>query len=95
MKTAPEELIEKCENEIGSWNDENNKKPKKSGEYLCLVKWHDSDKYQYAILEYDIENKWQVTDSCEHLLWSELLPSPFNNDGCATTTPNKILNYGK
>lgn len=60
------------------WADENCHNPKKNGEYLCLVKWHNSSEYQYAVLEYDRKTKWQVTDSCEHILWCELPPSPFS-----------------
>jgi len=59
------------------WEDENCHNPKKNGEYLCLVKWYNSSEYQYTILEYD-RKTWQVTDSCEHILWSELPPSPFS-----------------
>jgi hypothetical protein len=60
------------------WADENCHNPKKNGEYLCLVKWSNSSDYHYAVLEYDRKTKWQVTDSCEHILWSELPPSPFS-----------------
>lgn len=60
------------------WADENYHNPKKNGEYLCLVKWYNSSEYQYSILEYDRKTKWQVTDSCEHILWLELPPSPFS-----------------
>ena len=60
------------------WTDENFHNPKKNGEYLCLVKWYNSSEYQYVVLEYDRKTKWQVTDSCEHILWLELPPSPFS-----------------
>lgn len=60
------------------WADENCHNPKKNGQYLCLVKWHNSSEYQYTVLEYDRKTKWQVTDSCEHILWSELPPRPFS-----------------
>jgi len=60
------------------WSDENCHNPKKNGEYLCLVKWYNSSDYHYAVLRYDRKTKWQVTDSCEHILWSELPPSPFS-----------------
>lgn len=67
-----------CRFSFKGWADENCHNPKKNGEYLCLVKWYNSSEYHYAVLEFDRKTKWQVTDSCEHILWSELPPSPFS-----------------
>ena len=60
------------------WTDENCEDPKESGQYLCLVKWYNSEDYHYSILEYEKKTKcWEVTDSCEHILLTNLPPSPF------------------
>ena len=63
---------------FSGWADVNFHNPKKNGEYLCLIKWYDSSEYRYSILEYNKKTKWQVTDSCDHILWSKLPPSPFS-----------------
>ena len=60
------------------WSDENCENPKKDGEYLCLCKWHNKEQYQYHILQFSKKDKWEVTDSCEHILWTNLPPSPFS-----------------
>ena len=58
------------------WVDSEIRNPKKSGQYLCLLKW-DDEGYVYQILDYDAENdNWSVTDSCEHIIWSELRKKP-------------------
>ena len=63
---------------IEGWADENCENPKESGQYLCLVKWYNSEDYHYTILEYEKKTRcWEVTDSCEHILWTNLPPSPF------------------
>ena len=60
------------------WVDENCESPKNSGQYLCLVKWYNQYEYHYSILDYDKKTRcWEVTDSCEHILWTNLPPSPF------------------
>lgn len=59
------------------FKDENIENPNKSGQYLCLAKWYDSNEYQYAILTYDVKNGWLITSSCEHILWCELPENPF------------------
>ena len=60
------------------WADENCESPKNSGQYLCLVKWYNQDEYHYSILDYDKKTRcWKVTNSCEHILWTNLPPSPF------------------
>ncbi len=79
---SPELIWEKvvkplAKNQFKGWADENVHNPKKNGEYLCLVKWSNSEYYNYAILEYNRKTKWQVTNSCEHILWTELFPKPF------------------
>jgi hypothetical protein len=63
---------------IKDWADENVHSPKNNGEYLCYVKWYNSSNYSYAILEFNTETKWQVTDSCEHIFWRQIQPAPFN-----------------
>ena len=64
--------------DIKGWADENCESPKNSGQYLCLVKWYNQDEYHYSILDYDKKTRcWEVTDSCEHILWTNLPPSPF------------------
>ncbi len=58
------------------WTDENKKSPEKEGFYLCLVKWYNSNEYVYFILEYK-SSQWQITDSCEHIFWTNLPHYPF------------------
>ncbi len=62
---------------FAGWSDENCENPKKYGVYLCLCKWANSEDYQYHILEFSKKYKWEVTDSCEHILWTNLPPKPF------------------
>jgi hypothetical protein len=70
--------VESTDVDIKGWADENCKNPKNSGQYLCLAKWNNSDEYHYSILEYDKKTgRWGATDSCEHILWTNLPPSPF------------------
>ena len=65
-------------NDLNGWNNENIQNPKTDGEYQCLVKWYNQDGYHYAIFEYSTKTMcWNVTDSAEHLLWTELKPKPF------------------
>lgn len=58
------------------WIDEDKKSPEKEGVYLCLVKWYNSDEYVYSILEYK-NSQWQITDSCEHIIWTYLPDKSF------------------
>ena len=62
---------------FAGWSDENCENPKKDGIYLCLCKWTDLEEYQYHILEFSKKDKWEVTNSCEHILWTILPPNPF------------------
>lgn len=58
------------------WNDEAIN-PKKAGEYLCLVKRTHKKDYEYIVLYFGTDKKWVVNENCEHLLWTNLIPSPF------------------
>lgn len=61
------------------WSDEYVENPKKSGEYLCLIQYHNTDEYIYGVVSYDKkEDQWEVSNSVEHILWCNLPPSPFN-----------------
>ena len=62
---------------LNGWNDEDIEKPKKDGQYLCLCKWYTSDVYNYQILEFTKKKNWIVSDSCEHIWWKNISPSPF------------------
>jgi hypothetical protein len=59
------------------WNDWGASNPKKDGEYLCLVKKDYKKKHQYMILTFTKQDKWEVSQHCEHILWTNLIPSPF------------------
>ncbi len=62
------------------WSDENVENPKKSGNYLCLANFENSENYEYIFLNYDLKTKcWDVADNCAHILWCDLLkdiPNP-------------------
>jgi hypothetical protein len=69
---------EKLKYNFRGWADEGCENPTENGFYLCLVRWHNSKDYEYKILEYHTNLGWEVTDSCEHILWTNLPPSPFD-----------------
>lgn len=58
-------------NNIG-WVDENEFNPKYSGKYICKIRWFSSNYYVHNLLHFDKEKGWDVTDSCEHILWQKI-----------------------
>jgi hypothetical protein len=80
---SPELIWEKvvknlARKQFKGWTDENVESPKKDGDYLCLVKYIGYKDYIYEIVFYSKKEKWQVDNTCKHILWTELFPSPFN-----------------
>ena len=60
------------------WGDMDCEKPKKEGEYLCLVKWVGQDEYEYTVVTFTKEEGFHLfAPKVEHVLWTQLPPMPF------------------
>ena len=73
------------------WIDENEKNPNYYGQFLCLVKWFDCEKYQYMILDFSEEKGWDISESCDQVLWMELPAIPCHLTPTTQITPPRAI----
>ena len=60
------------------WADMDCEKPKKDGDYLCLIKWVDEKDYQYMVVSFNRVDGFELyPPKVEHVLWTQLPPMPF------------------
>jgi hypothetical protein len=61
------------------WGDIDCQKPRKNGEYLCVVKYLNDETYHYIVIEYMRGIGFVIPfDNIDLLLWTELPPHPFS-----------------
>ena len=62
---------------VQQWHDGEKENPPTSGQYLCLVKWYGNTTHYRALANYNATTEcWELSDSCEHLYWTDIPDNP-------------------